>query len=118
MKSPLTPADDALFDARMEHWQSVLGLLDWRIVRGSRKTSAMADVKINYGGRLASYVTGNFGAEGVSPETINSCALHETLHILLADFKHVAALPDVDPVALEAAEHRVVNVLEKLLAAR
>ena len=112
----LTPEQDAEFDARMRFWQARLGLLDWRIVRGTRRTSAMADVKITYGSRLASYVTGNFGAEGVSSETIDSVARHESLHILLADLTHMAGLAEPDAVALEAAEHRVVNVLEKLLA--
>lgn len=115
MKNPLTPEQDALFDARIRHWQSVLGLLDWRVVRGSRKTSAMADVKTDYGARVASYVTGNFGAEGTGPDVIDATARHEMLHLLLADLKHVAAIPEVDPAALEAAEHRAINVLEKLL---
>ena len=117
MKNLLTPEQDAEFDARIRHWQARLGLLDWRIVRGSRRTTAMADVKVNYGSRLASYVTGNFGAEGVSSETIDAVARHETLHVLLADLVHVAGLAEPDAVTLEAAEHRVVNVIEKLLGA-
>lgn len=114
-RNTLTSEQDAEFDARMRHWQARLGLLDWRLVRGSRKTTAMADVKINYGSRLASYVTGNFGAEGVSSETIDAVARHEALHVLLADLIHVAGLAEPDAVTLEAAEHRIVNVLEKLL---
>jgi hypothetical protein len=111
----LTPEQDALFDERMRYWQNRLGLNDWRVERGSRKTSNMAQVKRYPVDRLAVYATGPFRNVPATPESIDSTARHEMLHVLLAELVHVVAQTEDGDLQM-AAEHRVVNTLEKLLA--
>lgn len=114
-RNDLTPEQSALFDERMRYWQNRLGLNDWRVERGTRKTPHMAQVKCHPVDRLAVYVTGPFRNAPVTPESIDSTARHEMLHVLLAELVHVIAQTDDGDLQM-AAEHRVVNTLEKLLA--
>lgn len=114
MKRTLTPEENTLFDERIRYWQDRLGLNDWRIERGRRKTTAMASVKVSYGDRMAAYVTGDFGSADVA-KSIDSTALHEVLHVLLAEVIHVNHAT-TDEELRASAEHRVVTTLEKLLA--
>jgi hypothetical protein len=106
----VTPADLKAFDAFVVKWQRLLNLSDWRIERVNRRSKAMAEVSFNDEARLASYRIGaNFGAEDVTPDTLERTALHELLHVLLHD---------LSTDWTEANEHKVVNVLEKLLMER
>jgi len=103
----VTPAHCREFDGYVAKWQKLLNLSDWRIERGYRRSKAMAEVSFNDEARLASYRVGaNFGAAEVTPDSLERTALHELLHVLLHDLL-------ADPT--EASEHRVINVLEKLL---
>ena len=105
-----------LFDQYMTHWQAVLSLGDWRIERGGRAAkNAMASVEINQAARLATYRLGDFGAERITPESLKKTALHECLHLLTFDLIETAADRGAAPEQLEAAEHRVINVLERVL---
>ncbi len=116
MTTYLTPAQDAEFDAQVQKWQAILGLNDWRIERGAKRGSkdAMAQVNVKIGARLAVYKTGNWGEQVPDPESIEATALHELLHVFLADFAHAVKTSDND-LTLESVEHAVVNRLEKLL---
>lgn len=114
-KNYLTPEQEAEFDEAMEFWQEELSLADWRIERGRRDpVPDMAQVKISYGARMAVYRTGNWGAAEATPESIFATALHEALHILLAEFKR-AVEQGSDQEAIESAEHRIVTTIEKKL---
>ena len=64
--------------------------------------------------RLAVWRLGDFGAEAITPESMSLVALHECLHILLFDLINVASGKSTDE-EVESAEHRVINVLEKIL---
>lgn len=110
----LTPAEHDLFDAFVEKWQDRLGLKDWRIERSTKPTRYMADVTIEHSSRLAHYRLGPFGAAPVTPESIEATALHELLHVLLAELVNQVDY-GITGTVLESAEHRVVHVLEKLL---
>ena len=111
----VSPEDALLFDDLIDKWQVRLNLSDWRIERGSKAArNAMASVEFNDGARLATYRLGDFGAEVITPASLESTAIHELLHVFLHDLLAIAAAKP-DPEALEAAEHRVVNVLESLL---
>lgn len=113
-----TPSADQalLFDQYMMHWQAVLSLGDWRLERGSRPAkNAMASVEVNPPARLAVYRLGDFGAEQITPHSLNKTALHECLHLLTYDLIEIAADRGATPEQLEAAEHRVINVLERVL---
>lgn len=106
-----------LFDQRVRHWQHTLSLGDWRIERGQRPAKdAMASVEFDDGARLATYRLGDFGSEQITPETLDKTALHELLHVLLHDLIAAAQDRSATEERLEAAEHRVINVLERVLA--
>ena len=102
------------FDKYVAHWQDVLNLHDWRIERGSRAAkAAMASVEFDDGARLATVKIGDFGSAVVDSESLSITALHETLHVFLYDLIQTAR--NNNDVRLELDEHRVINVLEKLL---
>ena len=111
-----TPEQDAEFDGYMLKWQKALNLSDWRIERGhGRAKRAMASVTTSFGDRLAVYRTGCFGSDPITPRLLESTALHEMAHILLAEFRYVVSGKETDAELLESVEHRVVITLEKLL---
>jgi hypothetical protein len=107
----LSPADCDAFDGYVAKWQRLLNLSDWRIERAQKRSKRnMAEVTFDDEARLASYRIGvSFFSEEVTPDSLERTALHELLHILLHDLS-------VDWT--ESNEHRVVNLLEKLLMER
>jgi hypothetical protein len=111
-----TPEDAAHFAQSVRKWQQVLNLGDWRIEKGLKPAkNAMASVEFNEGARLATYRLGDFGAEKITPESLDQTALHELLHVFLHDLVTVAQDPKSSD-QVEMQEHRVVNILEKLLS--
>ena len=112
-----TPDDAKLFAQSVKKWQQVLSLGDWRIEKGSKPAKeAMASVEFNQTARLATYRLGDFGAEKITPESLDKTALHELLHILLHDLMCVATDPKSSDEEIEMQEHRVINLLENLLS--
>ena len=115
---PNKPNDEQAkqFDGFVKHWQQVLNLQDWRMERGSRPArGAMACVECDSPARLAIYRLGDFGSEKITPTSLSHTALHETLHVFLFELVAVAQDPKATPEQLESAEHRVINVLERVL---
>lgn len=120
MRNPsknMPSADQALlFDQQMAYWQDKLCLGDWRIERGLKPAKgAMASVEFNQSARLATYRIGDFGAEKITPDSLKKTALHECLHVLMHDLIETATDRGSSPEQIEAAEHRVINVLERIL---
>ena len=112
-----TPEDAAHFAHSVKKWQQVLSLGDWRIEKGSKPAKqAMASVEFNSSARLATYRLGDFGAEKITPESLDRTALHELLHIFLYDLMCVATDPKSSDEEIEMQEHRVINLLENLLS--
>ena len=112
-----TQQDAELFAQSVKKWQQVLSLGDWRIEKGSKPAKeAMASVEFNQTARLATYRLGDFGAERISPESLDRTALHELLHIFLYDLLCVATDPKSSDEEIEMQEHRVINLLENLLS--
>jgi hypothetical protein len=112
-----TPEDAKLFAQSVRKWQQVLSLGDWRIERGSKPAKeAMASVEFNQTARLATYRLGDFGAEKITPDSLDRTALHELLHIFLYDLLCVATDPKSSDEEIEMQEHRVINLLEQLLS--
>jgi len=112
-----TPEDAKLFAQSVRKWQQVLSLGDWRIEKGSKPAKeAMASVEFNQTARLATYRLGDFGAEKITPESLDRTALHELLHIFLYDLMCVATDPKSSDEEIEMQEHRVINLLEQLLS--
>ena len=112
-----TPEDVKLFAQSVRKWQQVLSLGDWRIEKGSKPAKeAMASVEFNQTARLATYRLGDFGAEKITPDSLDRTALHELLHIFLYDLLCVATDPKSSDEEIEMQEHRVINLLEQLLS--
>ena len=112
-----TPDDVKLFAQSVRKWQQILSLGDWRIEKGSKPAkAAMASVEFNTPARLATYRLGDFGAEKITPESLDQTALHELLHVFLHDLMTVAQDPKSSQDEVEMQEHRVINLLEKLLS--
>ena len=112
-----TPEHAELFAQSVRKWQQVLSLGDWRIEKGSKPAKeAMASVEFNQTARLATYRLGDFGAERISPDSLDRTALHELLHIFLYDLMCVATDPKSSDEEIEMQEHRVINLLENLLS--
>ena len=111
-----TPQDAIHFAESVRKWQQVLSLGDWRIEKGSKPAKqAMASVEFTPNARLAVYRLGDFGAEKITPESIDKTALHELLHIFLHDLMVVSQDPKSSQDEIEMQEHRVINLLENLL---
>ena len=111
-----TPEDVQVFAQSVRKWQQVLSLGDWRIEKGSKPAkSAMASVEFTPAARLAVYRLGDFGAEKITPDSLDRTALHELLHIFLHDLMCVATDPKSSDEDIEMQEHRVINLLENLL---
>jgi hypothetical protein len=111
-----TPQDVALFSKSVQKWQQVLSLGDWRIEKGMKPAkAAMASVEFNDIARLATYRLGDFGAEKITPDSLDKTALHELLHVFLHDLVTVAQDPKSSQDEVDMQEHRVVNLLENLL---
>ena len=111
-----TPQDVALFAKSVQKWQHVLSLGEWRIEKGIKPAkAAMASVEFNDIARLANYRLGDFGAEKITPDSLDKTALHELLHVFLHDLITVAQDPKSSQDEVDTQEHRVVNLLENLL---
>jgi hypothetical protein len=112
-----TPEQAELFAQSVKKWQQVLSLGDWRIEKGMKPAkAAMASVEFTPAARLAVYRLGDFGAEKITPDSLDRTALHELLHIFLHDLMCVATDPKSSDEEIEMQEHRVINLLENLLS--
>ena len=111
-----TPEQAAEFHRHVQHWQTLLNLQDWRIEKGLRPAKgAMADVECDSAARLAVYRLGDFGAAPINTESLRLTALHEVLHVFLFDLIATAQDRGASTDAVGIVEHRVINVLEKIL---
>ena len=111
-----TPEHAELFAQSVRKWQQILSLGDWRIEKGMKPAKqAMASVEFNSTARLATYRLGDFGAEKITPDSLDRTALHELLHIFLYDLLCVATDPKSSDEDREMQEHRIINLLEHLL---
>jgi len=112
-----TPEDARFFALCVKKWQEILNLNDWRIEKGLKPAKqAMASVEFNEAARLATYRLGDFGAEQIDHQSLNSTALHEVLHVFLHDLMAAAQDPKSSVEEIEKQEHRVINLLEQLLS--
>jgi len=119
MASKNDPTDEHIqsFANYLEQWQTVLNLNDWRIERSAKKASrgVIAQVAHSLPDRLAAWQLGaDWGPLPVTDYELESAAVHELLHVMLAELIAVAqSKPDDD--TMQAAEHRVINTLERIL---
>ena len=116
MKNIPTKEQQDYFFQRVEHYQKILNLLDWRIERSNKPASsgAYAETHFSYPDHLAVIKLGkDFGDSVVSNELLDGTACHEVLHVFFKDLV-VAALTEHEH--LDTLEHAKVIVLEKLLS--
>jgi hypothetical protein len=116
--NPVSAEQAEKLTAFVRRWQQLLNLNDWRITRSpQRKKGVMADLPtIDLEQRLAIYRVGtDFGMEAVDDTSLEATALHEVLHVLLAELIEAAKNPETPADTLRSVEHRVINTLERLL---
>lgn len=111
------PEHVAKFAAYLELWQDRLNLKDWRIEQHQSKASrgALAQVQRSFPDRLAAWRLGtDWGPVSPTDHELESTAVHELLHVLVCEVVELAS-KKADDETLMAAEHRIVNTLERLL---
>lgn len=120
---PSNPVSDeaaARFDAYLATWREVLSLGDWRIGLSPKRSArrVMAEVtKFDLEQRLATIKLGkDFGGTTVDEHSLKETALHEVLHVFLYELIATAIEQGEPNDKVGSAEHRVINVLERLLA--
>lgn len=116
-KSVPSSAQIEEFANYIEHFQTLLNLRDWRIEASGKpaQKGAMADVMISSDDRLAVWSIGrDWGAMPINTKTIKETSVHEVLHVFLRPL--IEACKSRDESAIQALEHSVIVVLEKLLS--
>jgi hypothetical protein len=119
-RNPVTDADVEYFDRAVVKWQALLNLRDWRIVRESaRDLKHMASLTgVEHPHKLARYRVGvDFKSAAVTPQSLESTALHELLHLLLRPMLDVAMAEGDHNDSVMEYEHAVIVILEQLLMA-
>jgi hypothetical protein len=123
MKKSPNPVNDeaaAKFAAYVTTWQDILSLGDWRIAVSEKRAArkVMAEVyKYDLEQRSATIRLGrDFGGTQVTDASLKETALHEVLHVFLLELV-MTSIEEGEPTdRVGSAEHRVINVLERLLA--
>jgi len=102
--NPVTVEDAAKFHSYIEKWQTLLNLGDWRLMRGDKAAKgAMADMQVSLPDRCAVYRIGShFGSDVVSDFSLEQTAVHELLHIHLAEFRELVEAKCSDDVLMGA----------------
>lgn len=117
-ENPVLPEHRLAFESYLRLWQDRLALQSWRINLSAKKRPSAAnaaEVKCYYADHLAEVrLTDDLGGKPPTPENLESYAVHELLHVLLAPLVHQED-SGLEGDALSAAEHRVIHVLQKLL---
>lgn len=121
-KPPKNPVSDEAaekFAAYVATWREVLSLGDWRIGVSEKRSSrrVMAEVcRFDLEQRSATIRIGrDFGNTPVNDETLKETALHEVLHVFLYELIATSIDEGECTDKVGSAEHRCINVLEKLL---
>lgn len=125
METELTMAQFAYFKQQVERLAKLFGLRDWDIVvektfdRGSNDQATCA---LNPVGKLATITLNMWNNDDSSSENVLKSAVHEVLHVLLAELSwmHRDAVQGRDDEETqlsryESFEHGVINRLSHLL---
>ncbi len=116
----VTEAHAEQFDEYIRKWQTLLNLRDWRIVRDPKRERQFMAVllSVEHEHKLAKYRIGSdFRSQKVTPEALESTALHELLHLLLRPMLDTAMADGEHSNAVAEYEHAALIVLEGLLMA-
>ena len=112
----LTPDDAEEFWGYLFKWQGKLSLKNWRIVQSPIETKNMAEMcNWDWKQRQVTCRLGlNWKSSEITPESLEQTAVHELLHVLLHALIETAKENKTED-DLIAAEHAVINTLERLL---
>ena len=118
----LTDDDIAAFWSAMDYWRDKFGLHAWRVHYSTQEAAGKTMAECVKWDRQAKMVTVRIGTNWMSseptPEAISRVAMHECLHILLADLIDAAINAGEYDESVVNAEHAVINTLERLLPVR
>jgi hypothetical protein len=118
--NPVPPEALGKFADYVAYWQGVLCLGDWRInvsATWSRRDVMAELFRVDLEQRQATIKLGkDFGGTPVTDESLRETALHEVLHIFNHELIETAKVADQPEDTIRSAEHRMINVLERLLA--
>jgi hypothetical protein len=115
----LTDKQKKFFWSCLFAWQERLGLTDWRITKSNKKPvgkvlCTMQDWDIPQR-QVSCRLSPNWFNQEPLDSTIEKTAVHELLHVMLADLIEAARKPGATDEDLHAYEHAIINRLEKLL---
>jgi hypothetical protein len=116
MKNKPTPEQVEYFKQCVVEFSDRLNMRDWRVQVSNKPASkgSMADCSTSLEDRLAVVRIGSdWGDMEITSELIRETSCHELLHPFLAPL--LAAAMARDQSAMQAEEHSVITVLEKLL---
>lgn len=107
------------FESACRNWQATLGLTDWTIhfkVAPAKEDRVEAMVEYEVEDRHATLTAYDGAATGLTPERV---ALHEILHLLLADALAMAATRGhAEHVDVAREEHRAIERLLNVIDGR
>ena len=108
----------AIFSEAVYKWQQTLGLLDWSIYLAHEADSeGYGSCTPNNTGRVAT-ITLNTEWDDmrpITPGSLDTVALHEMLHLLLADLTWLIECRYLTESDIMPAEHAAIRRLEKAL---
>ena len=114
MKRKTTRKDFEEYRAAVEKWLGVFGIKDWCVTFKHEDSNCCAWVEHNSEPHNAGF--------GLSKEyitdldfSIDDLALHEVLHLFLSPIMDLIDRREYSDTQNRTAEHRIINVLEKVL---
>jgi hypothetical protein len=112
----LTPDDEDEFWKSLREWQTKLSLNNWRITKSPIESKNLAEMaKWDWKQKQVTCRLGlNWKSSEITKESLEQTAVHELLHVLLHALIEISKEnKSEDDVC--AAEHDVINTLERLL---
>ncbi|PPG91553.1 hypothetical protein C5C39_06890 [Rathayibacter sp. AY1F3] len=113
-----TEADLTLFSKYVFEWQSKLALNDWRIyIRHLNDSDRYASCAWSIGDRIATISLSKRWDDirDLNSRELHLAALHEVLHLLLAETMYYAESRYATEGGLDQSEHAVIKRLENVL---
>lgn len=112
-----TAAHFKIFKAAVAAAIERLGLTDWDVrLQHDDAPNALAVVRCDVANRMASVTLArDWGTDPITKEMLIRTAVHEMLHVVLAELMDMGCSRGATKDAFDGAEHAVIRRLEKLL---
>lgn len=105
----------AEFKEQVRHWIGVLGLSDWRVTIRFEPSDSRATCRCAQRDHVATICLSTTWDAKPSDEEIKHSALHETLHLLLADLRFHALARSTLEYDVDLAEHAAIWRIQQAL---